>query len=176
MHKRILVVLDDDPASAVALAKGIEMAQALHAEILFFYVPARPDIILGDEITGLSNVPEGDFHSDLAAKAAQKLAEAAEIAETEGVYSHRIVGVNDDPGRRVAEAAQSRHCQMIVVATEKKNAVMRLISGNIVPRLISLASVPVLVCSPSSEVVEAVAADVGSKKRRRRVRSVSTSE
>lgn len=46
----------------------------------------------------------------------------------------------------VSVAAENKHCDLIVVGTEGKNAMLRILNGSIVPKLISVASVPVLVC------------------------------
>ena len=40
------------------------------------------------------------------------------------------------------------HCDLIVVATEGRNAVMRILLGSVLPGLITAATVPVLVGRP----------------------------
>jgi nucleotide-binding universal stress UspA family protein len=150
MDKRILVVVGDDPVSANATKMGIEMAQAQDADILFFYVMPRLDIIARGEPHVFVDFPDNDIQRKIALVAQQKLTAASKLAEREGVHSLRATGQHDDPAQCVADAAQSRHCHMIVVATERKNAVMRMVTGSIVPRLLSVATVPVLVCTADS--------------------------
>lgn len=148
MYKRILIVVGDDPASAQATETGIEIAKAVDADILFFYVLPPYEIVLGgEERMALANISDEDFLRQAASFAKQKLASASELAEREGVHSLRATGLDTDAAQCVAHAAESRHCQMIVVATERRNAVMRMITGSIVPRLLTVATVPVLVCS-----------------------------
>ncbi len=150
MSKRILIVVDDDPASALATETGIDLAKAIDADILFFYVLPPYEIVLGgEERMASTNISEDDFQRQAASFAKQKLTSASELAEREGVHSLRATGLDSDAAKCVAHAAESRHCQMIVVATERRNAVMRMITGSIVPRLLTVATVPVLVCSPA---------------------------
>lgn len=150
MHKRILVVVGDDPVSSNATKMGIEMAQAQGADILFFYVLPRLDIIARGEPHVFVDFPDSDIQRKMASAAQQKLTAASKLAEREGVHSLRATVQHDDAAQCVADAAQSRHCHMIVVATERKNAVMRMVTGSIVPRLLSVATVPVLVCTADS--------------------------
>lgn len=153
MYTRILVVVGDDPAAAQATVTGIEIAKAHKAEILFFYVLPPYDIVLGGEDRmALANYSMNDFQREATSFAERKLKSASELAEREGVQSLRATGLEPDAAMCVAQAAESRQCQMIVVATERKNAVMRMISGSIVPRLLTLATVPVLVCSTEGQV------------------------
>lgn len=166
MYKRILVVLGDDPASAQASSTGIEMAKAHHADILFFYVMPRYEVLLaGEDRMALASASESDFQQQATQFAKQKLACAAELAEREGIFSLGATGQDADAAMCVALAAQNRHCQLIVVATERKNAVMRMISGSIVPRLLTVATVPVLVCSTVCDKSGRHGTETGTRKR-----------
>lgn len=78
--------------------------------------------------------------------ASRALAAASALAERYGIHNHRAMGQGEDEAHCVAEAASKRHCDLIVVGTEERNAVMRLLSGSIVPGLISAAKVPILIC------------------------------
>jgi nucleotide-binding universal stress UspA family protein len=132
MYKKILVVVDEREISQSAIDQGIALARVHRADILFFYV-----------------LPEGtpeEFQRQSSEQASQRLAAASAQAERAGVHSHRAMGTGTDDAHCVAEAATQRHCDLIVVATEEKNAVVRLLTGSIVPGLISAATVPLLIC------------------------------
>ncbi len=152
MYKRILVVVGDDATSAQATSTSIEMAKAHGTDILFFYVlPCYVITVGGEERMALATLTKSDFERQAASFAKRKLASASALAEQEGVFSLRATGQDSDAAKCVAEAAISRHCQLIVVATERRNAVMRMIFGSIVPRLLTLATVPVLVFSTPAD-------------------------
>lgn len=66
----------------------------------------------------------------------------------------------------VAEVAVKRQCDLIVVESESKNAVLRLIGGSIVPGLITHATVPVLVCKEDATAPRKAPAVRTSKRKR----------
>jgi nucleotide-binding universal stress UspA family protein len=142
MIQKILVVVDDRAATESAIDQAIELAQTHRADLFFFSVTPPIEVAVGDMVS----VPDPTLSAAHAAQASRRLAEASAWAERCGVHSHRARSNAQDPAQAVADAAKKRHCDMIVVATEEQNAVVRLLSGSIVPGLISRASVPVLVC------------------------------
>ena len=44
MYRRLMIVVDDDPASRAAVAEGLDLAKALGAEVLFFHVLPSPTV------------------------------------------------------------------------------------------------------------------------------------
>ena len=145
MYKKILVVVDDRVVTQSAIRQAIEMAQGFRADVHFFYVlPSLEGI--GFDIPVATNIPNVDTQKTLVAHAQGMLAAACELAEQAGIHCLSAVGFSADAAQCVADAARRKHCNLIVVGTEEKNAVLRILTGSIVPRLISVASVPVLVC------------------------------
>ena len=74
-------------------------------------------------------------------------------AEVAGVMSNRSMSSGTDDALSIADAAVRHRCDLIVVATEGRNAVMRILTGSVLPGLITAATaatVPVLVCRPES--------------------------
>ncbi|MCF8155613.1 MAG: universal stress protein [Rhodoferax sp.] len=145
MYKRILVVVDDRVVTQSAIRQAIEMAQALRADIHFYYV-LPTHAVIGFEFLPMAELANSDFEHEAIAHAQKMLAAAAELAEQAGILSFGTLGAGADDAQCVAEAADSKHCELIVVGTEGENAVLRILNGSIVPGLISKASVPVLVC------------------------------
>lgn len=142
MIQKILVVVDDRAVTQSAIDQAIEIAQIHRADLFFFSVTPPINSTAGDIL------PAADLtlSAKQAEEASRLLGEAGAWAERCGVHSHRARSNALDPAQAVADAAKKRYCDMIVVATEQQNAVVRLLSGSIVPGLISKASVPVLVC------------------------------
>lgn len=145
MVRKILVVVDDRPVTQSAIDQGIEMAQTYRADIFFFcvlpqYVYPAVDMLPALDVSG------EDFKVKAAGAASRLLGAASAWAERCGIHSHAATTTAADAAQAVADAAAKRHCDLIVVGTEEQNAVVRLISGSIVPGLISKATVPVLIC------------------------------
>jgi nucleotide-binding universal stress UspA family protein len=74
------------------------------------------------------------------------LAAATALAASLGVPSIAVASDGDDDARSIIEAARERDCDLIVVASEGRNALVRLLTGSIIPGLITASTVPVLVC------------------------------
>lgn len=145
MHRRILVVVDDRVVTQSAIRQAIELAKAVRADIHFFYVLPNP-VVVGFDILPVADLSHVVFQNEATAHARNMLDAARELAELAGIQSFCAVGSGTDGAHSVSVAAENKHCDLIVVGTEGKNAMLRILSGSIVPKLISVASVPVLVC------------------------------
>lgn len=148
MYKKILVVVNDSAASEAAIRQGIEIARVHRAALMLFHVLPKGEIF-GLDVPGSLGVSSQDFDQRASEKASQTLAMASALAEYEGVHSFRAMSHAEDEAKCVSEAASVHHCDLIVVGTEGQNALVRLLTGSIVPRLITVATVPVLVCKES---------------------------
>lgn len=150
MNQRILVVVDDDTTSDLAVEQGLQMASALRVDILFFYVLASAEYppLEPYPMTLASPV---ELHREAIEQASKRLAAASTLAANAGVVSQRAMGSGGDAATCVATAAKNRGCRLIVAATERRNAVVRLLTGSIIPGLITHATVPVLVCTGQEE-------------------------
>lgn len=145
MYKRILIVVDQRPVSRAAVLEGASLASAHGAEIFFFTVLPRYTMPVGD--AGIfAAVPADEFLQSAKENANRALDEAAEVAKAAGVLWHRSLGSGDDDAKCIIDTAVQRGCDLIVVASEGRNALMRLITGSAVPGLITASPVPVLVC------------------------------
>ena len=157
MFKKILILVDDQPASMQAIRHGVEVARVNRAEILFFHL--LPNFETLPVAMHEAVVPSSvEYEREVRGEASAVLHKASSMAEAAGVLSLRAMGTG---GKRtdaecVADVAEKRRCELIVVGTDSRNAVIRLISKDIVPGLISRSKVPVLVChskAPSGKTV-----------------------
>ncbi|MDD2882593.1 MAG: universal stress protein [Rhodoferax sp.] len=177
MYKRILIVLDDQAAAQTALRQGVEVARAHHASVIFLYVlPADPHYAF-PMVSGMPVVPmlsAEEFKAQAHNMASRVLMAASAHAESWGVLSTRSMGSGADAAEYVALAAVNRRCGLIVVASERKNAVMRLLNGSIVPGLITKSSVPVMVCPHDDPAPAGALLGSNMAKRTRRIRAVAS--
>lgn len=144
MYQRILAVVDDRAACASAVREAIQMATVHHAELLLFYVLA-PMNAYGVEFATIAVGMDEQFAREARTQASRRLHDMAALAEASGVRSQRAMGQGFDDAACVAEAAAKRQCDVVVVAADQRNAVMRILGGSIVPGLITRSKVPVLV-------------------------------
>lgn len=146
MYKKILVVVDDSPQSKVAIEQGIETACAHHANILFFGALSNQDAMVTDIFGAGTVVADAETARRSREQLQDILATACADAEERGVHSFRVMAPSYADTEGVVDAATRYHCDLIVVGAENRNALMRLLSGSLVPGLITASSVPVLVC------------------------------
>jgi nucleotide-binding universal stress UspA family protein len=144
MFKRILIVVGAEPTSRTAVSEGVALARVHEAEALFFSVLPRYVVPVADmPMIGMPSPDE--FQRDVTRNAERLLAAAAVLADKAGVRSKSAVGSGLDDAECIVEAARKRRCDVIVVASAGRNAVMRLLSGSVIPGLITLSTLPVLV-------------------------------
>ncbi len=144
MFKRILIVVSASPSSRTAVREGVALARVHDAEALFFSVLPRYVVPVADmPMIGMPS-PD-DFQREATRDADRFLAAATVVADKAGVRSKHAVGAGFDDAECIVEAARKRRCDVIVVASTGRNAVMRLLSGSVIPGVITLSEVPVLV-------------------------------
>ena len=147
MFKKILVLIDEQAASMQAIRQGVEIARVNGGEIFFFHLLPNFDalpIAMHEAV-----VPRLlDYEREIRREASEILQTASAMAEAVGVLSFSSMGSggSSSDAQCVADIAEKRRCDLIVVATDCRNALVRLVGRSIVPGLISMAKMPVLVC------------------------------
>lgn len=148
-YERVMIVLEDDPPAQVAVDVGLALARVHGAQAVFLHL-VREDIgpvLDASAIAALSDpLLVRAVHDRAQRCVSQALAGADAAGVTAEVHSH--AASCGAPG--VAEAAVAYECDVIVIASDGHNAVIRLISGSLIPGLITASPVPLLVCREAS--------------------------
>lgn len=149
MFKRILVVLEREPHDVAAIQIGVRLAKRYDAKILFHSgLPRyRPPAF---DLPECAVTAHWDSLDDARDQADRVLAQAQATAEKMGVMSTTAIGTGDDQVRCIIDSARAARCDLITLATEGSNAVIRLLTGAIIPGLVTASPVPVLVCTPTT--------------------------
>ena len=148
MFKNILVVIDEMPVSQAAIQLAHTLASAHGAEVV--HIALVPSIATAlTDATSYSITAGDEFHLAATAQAKAALRQAMGDAERAGVMNSTALTLLDGDAHAIVEAANQRGCDLIVVATGDQNAVVRLLTRNLVPGLITASAVPVLVCKGS---------------------------
>ena len=145
MYRKILVPVDSRRVTQSAIDQAIALAQVHRAEIVFMYVVASHEFPAAYMLP-IADAPTDAIQANVEEEASRLLSAASGWSERCGVHNHRASSFAANAAQAVADAAAKRHCDLIVVGTEDHNAVVRLLNGSIVPGLISVATVPLLVC------------------------------
>lgn len=145
MFRKILIIVDDHPSAQAAIRHGVELADERGSEVVFFYLLPQFPYPLSD-MAGVATMSPEEFERASKEAATKVLKAATRFAEGAAVVSLSVMSAGIDAANSAVEAATKRHCNLIVVASEGQNAVMRLLTGSVIPRLITLSPLPVLVC------------------------------
>lgn len=145
MYQRVMIVIDDRTVSQSCILQGLELARVHQATAVFLYLLPKMNFAGLDSLS-IADITDEALSVGSRAHGERILTAAREAAEDLGIHSFGLMGLGEDNVQCVVDAAKAQHCDIIVVGTEGRNAVIRLLTGNIVPGLISQASVPVLVC------------------------------
>lgn len=142
---RILVVLEDSDMHQVARRRGLALAQKLAAGLLFVHVTPS-DVAPMVDVSGLVAGSSDMLAEAIRVQSQRLLASACTVAARAGLKAR---GMNLPAGATAKDIAQlslDQGCGLVVVSHRSSNAVMRLLTGNLVPGLITSAVTPVLIC------------------------------
>ncbi len=150
MFQKIMILVDDQLPSQAAIHQGIELAGVHHASAVYLYVPPAYSFPMvdmpGGGMAAFASHTAEQFEQQAQAKASEVLQAAQAAAEVAGVSSACTIAPGNASADYVVEAAVTQGCDLILVASSSVNAVVRLLTGNIIPGLISRAPMPVMIC------------------------------
>lgn len=128
MLKKIMVAYDEGVVSDKALDTAIELAQATAGEI--YLVSAYMSV---------DNPTRHELLEEIQAEAAEKVAQAGII-----VHQHIEAG-GKELGKTIAKIAEDLYVDMVVMGTNNRGAVGRLMFGSVSEYLLHNAACPVLI-------------------------------
>jgi nucleotide-binding universal stress UspA family protein len=145
MYKRLMVVVDKRAVARAAITEGIALAKTHDGEVIFYFAMPLYPMPLAD-VPPFVVVPPKEYQEAAEEEADRALSVATALAVKAGVRSRVVKGNAEDPVRGIVDEAQRRRCDIIVVASAGRNAVLRLLAGSVIPALITASPIPVLVC------------------------------
>ncbi len=147
MFKRTLLVLEHGSHPDAVIQTGLAMARSCLAEVVFYTGLGRTRVPLTD-LPDPVMAAQWDSLDDERLLTGQLHAKALQMADGLGVRARSVMAAASDPIRSIVDAAQSSYCDVIMTASERNNAVVRLLNGSIIPGLVTASPVPVMVCLP----------------------------
>ena len=145
MYKKIMIVVDESEVSKAAMLEGVAFAKANNSEVVFFHVLSNYVLPIDDEFS-VNYVSIEDYRNAVERAAVKLLNAATAQATKHGVKSTVSKGSGADAAEVIAESAAKLRCNLIVVGSHGHTALQRLVFGSVVTRLITFATMPVLVC------------------------------
>jgi nucleotide-binding universal stress UspA family protein len=144
MYPRILVFLADEALCRPAVDEAVALARIHGSELAFACVLPNYAIPLADMPMATVPLPD-EFQQAAQRNAEQMMASAMARAKEAGVACRQEIVQGPEDEQTVLELAQRLGCGLIVVASSGHNAIVRLLSGSVIPGLITQSTIPLLI-------------------------------
>lgn len=141
MYSRILVATDGSPLSRRAVRAAAELARAFGARLSVIHVVSP---YLGSTGIDLAKLPGFKHAVEKSARAPLEAARA--LARKQEVNAEAVAVVGGEPWKAILRAAQSRRCDLIVMASHGRRGLSGLILGSEAAKVLARSTIPVLVC------------------------------
>jgi nucleotide-binding universal stress UspA family protein len=144
MFKRLLIATDGSELASKAVSTGLRLAKSLGAEVVAVVASEPWTAMVGGDGYALE-FPMEDYDKGCAERAGRILEKVREGATREGVACD-TVHIKDFPAEAILATAKSKDCDLIVMASHGRRGLSRLFLGSQTSRVVTLGTVPVLVC------------------------------
>ncbi len=146
MYKHILVPVDGGELTQKALAHACALAREAGARLTLYHaMPSAFPVFMGGE----SLVPDigldQDYRAAVERRAETVLDAAARTANEAGVAYETLRNDCDSPYEGIVAAAESRGCDLIVMASHGRRGASALLLGSETQKVLTHCTVPVLV-------------------------------
>jgi nucleotide-binding universal stress UspA family protein len=144
MFTHLLLATDGSELAAKAVTAGLTLARDLKARVTTV-TATEPwsAMVSGDDLP--FTFPIAEYEKAAAESAAHILAKVAEEAGRFGLDCE-TVHVTDFPADAIIATAKARGCDLIVMASHGRRGVARLLLGSQASKVLTLSTIPVLIC------------------------------
>ena len=144
MYRNLLIASDGSEFAEKAVTQGLALAKQLNARVTAVTVTEPLPSILAAEAT--STFPLEFYASAAKSNAEDILSQIRERADQTGVKCDTAHVADRFPAEGILEAAESRECDLIVMASHGRRGIAKLLLGSQTMRVLNSSSTPVLVC------------------------------
>lgn len=143
MFKHILIPIDGTALSESAVDKGLALAREIGAKVtvLMTIEPAPIVMMAMVQLTEQQN----RYHQHAVEQATRYLDEALAKAKAAGVPCETVQVDHDHPYQAIIEAAASRGCDLIAMASHGRRGISALVLGSETTKVLTHSTTPVLV-------------------------------
>ena len=144
MFKLLLIATDGSELAAKAVRGGLELAKSLGARVVIL-TATEPWLGLINADLNVVNFSIEGYEKAANEEAAGILGKVREEALTLGVECETL-HVHGFPAEAIIETANAKACDLIVMGSHGRRGIARLLLGSQATKVVTLSSVPVLVC------------------------------
>ncbi len=144
MYRRILIPTDGSELCLKAAEKGIEFARETGAEVVAFHAIPATSYMLYTE-SGPSDLMVEQFEKEARARGERLTGEIAGLAEKAGVPAEVLCLANDHPWEGIIEAANTRNCDLIFMASHGRKGLSAMLLGSETTKVLTHTKTAVLI-------------------------------
>ncbi len=144
MYSRILLPTNGSELCDAAVDQGISFAKALNASIIAFHAIPSSFYVAFTEF-GPAEPLQDQFEKDARTRGDSLVAEIAERGSAQGIHCETLTLVNDHAWEAIIEAAHTKHCDLIFMASHGRRGLSALLLGSETMKVLTHTKVPVLV-------------------------------
>jgi nucleotide-binding universal stress UspA family protein len=141
MYKHILIATDGSELAGKAVAAGLALAKLAGAKVTAL-TAIEPWLSIATSDTAVAFM---EYQRAAEQDAARILGKVSIAARDNGVKCKTIT-VTETAAEAIMEAAKSKQCDLIVMSSHGRRGLARILLGSQAMRVLTLSSVPVLIC------------------------------
>lgn len=145
MYRHILIPTDGSEVAQKGVVAGIGLAKALGARVTLVTVSETLPVFADPTGLGAPAVDLSDYWAAQVESARRALDGAKTLADQAGVSVETLHIPRGQPAEAIVEAAQSKGCDLIAMASHGRRGVGRLLLGSQTSEVLTHNPVPVLV-------------------------------
>ena len=144
MYRHVLIATDGSELADKAVAQGLDLAKALGARVTAVTITEPVTALVSGDA---STVLEFETYQRAAAANAARILDAVDAAaKTTGVAYELVHVKNKFPADGIVETATEKGADLIVMASHGRRSLSKLLLGSQAAKVVTLSTVPVLVC------------------------------
>jgi nucleotide-binding universal stress UspA family protein len=144
MYRKILLPTDGSALCDSATQKGIEFAKFAGASVVAFHaIPATSYLIYTE--AGPSDLLAEQFERDAKARGKRLVDTLESLARDAGVPCETLMLTNDHPWEGIIEAADTKKCDLIFMASHGRRGLTAMLLGSETSRVLTHTKIPVMV-------------------------------
>ena len=141
MYKHILIATDGSELAGKAVATGLELAKRLGARVTVL-TAIEPWLTIANSDTAAAFM---EYQKAAESDAVRILGQVSAAAQEQGVQCATMT-VTETAAEAIIETAKNKGCDLIVMSSHGRRGLARLLLGSQATRVLTLSSVPVLIC------------------------------
>ena len=146
MFKKILIPTDGSPLSAQAANAGITFARSINASVVALNVTQPFAATIGfDGMAAAYAITDEDYEKAANDQADKYLKDIVDRAGIAGVPAEMRAVSNFNVADGIVQAADEEGCDLIFIGSHGRSGLSRLLLGSVTAKVLSLATVGVLV-------------------------------